>query len=360
MSNAHVSEVPLPSHRYYKGDRVQFLFKGESHHGTVRSVTSGGTRLSVVVDPPLSGVVRADARNFRPSTVPAPAPEPPKFRFALGDRVQYVANKRTGELKHGKITSLRGDRLTAVLDGGTEKVSGHISLFEPSSIPAAPELRSGDDQLDRYAVIAYKESPRFSRETTAYAAIVTFDGKPRIEALNDGGGGCDEYRSLNGRRIEVDALTSTCARWAGRHGVDFEPVARFIDWYANHRPFGVSPASYLEQYRPEPELTLVPLSEVVEFTKPAVVDAAICPHGVYGTEICEACDDDTSAHDADCTCECHEQGYICARCDNSAPAELYDIVGEDGDAIEEGFPSRKVAEEYIAAEVSVWCQVVRR
>lgn len=46
---------------------------------------------------------------------------------------------------------------------------------------------------------------RFSRETTCYQAIICVDGVPVAHAENDGGGGCDFYRPMEGKRDLLDA-----------------------------------------------------------------------------------------------------------------------------------------------------------
>lgn len=46
---------------------------------------------------------------------------------------------------------------------------------------------------------------RFSRETTCYQAIICVDGVAVAHAENDGGGGCDHYRPMEGKRDLLDA-----------------------------------------------------------------------------------------------------------------------------------------------------------
>lgn len=232
----------LDSNRTYrKGDRVQWSHKANVLHGTVKS--SRLDRITVTCDDG-KGIVRGFARLFQPSTVPAPPPIAPKHRFAVGDRVQCF-DKRKNVTHVGTVTMARTDRIRARLDGSADVITGHISLFEPSAVPAAPLPTSGNDALDRYAVTDYKAYPKMSEETTAYTATITLEGVVVCGARNDGQGGCDLFTQLPGSPATVEDFQLACARWATAHGVEGETMDLWVEWFVNERPAGVSAAHFL-------------------------------------------------------------------------------------------------------------------
>lgn len=223
---------------FRKGDRVQVLYKGEWLHGSVRSHTRGAYAVNLDEG---AGILRnVFGASIKASNRPAPAP---KHRFIVGDRAQCHDRKK-GVTHVGTVTALRSDRLTLSLDGGIERISGHVSLFEPA--PALAPMSSGNPEMDRYAVTGYKEYPKMSEETTAYTATITLDGVVVCGAKNDGQGGCDHFTQLPGSPYSVEDLQLACARWAGEHCVDGETIDLWVDWFVNQRPARVSAVDYLE------------------------------------------------------------------------------------------------------------------
>jgi hypothetical protein len=250
--NTTVSEVKLsnqpmtfdhPSKRFGPGDRVDFQnksFKG-TKAGSVIKVDMFGM-MQVTADD--GEVWNVFAKAAEPSKTPAPknlVQNP--TRYAKGDRVEWT---QRGTVIYGVVSTGGSGTIKVIHDGGEMVSSGDARTFRPSQHP----LKKDDpDAMDRWTLVNYKAIERRSRETTCFDAKIALDGKPVIEASNDGGGGCNFYRPLPGApkgicdKLDADAKAWR-ARAAGRELERSYDADMWISWKADKQPYGVTAAAF--------------------------------------------------------------------------------------------------------------------
>ena len=184
--------------------------------------------------------------------------------FRKGDRVEMTIK---GEVLHGTVERA-GERITAILDGGAEKVSGQAAWFRPSAKPLPAEPPSA---MDPYAVVSFKEHKALSEETRAFSATITKYGRKIAVVRNDGTGGSNRYDLVDrmaGRGI-LDELHTHAQEWGvtivGR--VLSEATDLWVEWFTMSRPYAVAASEYLagmeeiEQEPPPPVENRTPLPE---------------------------------------------------------------------------------------------------
>jgi hypothetical protein len=251
--NSTVNEVKLsdepmtfdhPSKRFGPGDRIEFQsksFKG-TKTGSVNKVDMFGMMQVTADDGMIWDVF---AKSAEPSKTPAPkgvAANPTSY--AKGDRVEFTQG---GTIIYG-VVSRGGSSVKVIHDGGEKVTSGDARAFRPSQQPLK---KDSPDAMDRWTLASYKAIERRSRETTCFDAKIALDGKPVIEASNDGGGGCNFYRPLPGAPKGVcDKLEADAKAWRIRvtgkepeksYGDDAD---MWISWKADKQPYGVTAAAY--------------------------------------------------------------------------------------------------------------------
>ena len=174
----------------------------------------------------------------------------PRCSFKKGDRVCWRGKDENGnvELKHGTVTR-GGDKVHAMMDGGEFEVKGGRNAFQFSDKPLPKDLPSS---MDDYVVKGYKAIPELSDETIAYTATIMFKGKPVLSAKNGGYGGDTEVHPYSyddaSCRGMVQKFFNDTREWSMQFGQTkpFEAYDEWIDWYVNHRPYGVTAAKYNE------------------------------------------------------------------------------------------------------------------
>ncbi len=162
--------------------------------------------------------------------------------FKKGDRVEMTVK---GEVLHGTVERA-GATITAILDGGAEKLSGQASWFRPSSKPLPVEPPSA---MDPYSVVSFKEHKALSEETRAFSATITKYGRKIAIVRNDGTGGSNRYDLVDrmaGRGI-LDELHVHAQEWGvnvvGR--VLSEATDLWVEWFTMSRPYAVTAREYL-------------------------------------------------------------------------------------------------------------------
>lgn len=174
----------------------------------------------------------------------------PQRMFRKGDRVCWRGKDDDGnvELKYGTVTR-GGKRIVATMDGGEYEVNGSPNQFRHSDKPLPKDPPS---PMDDYSVSGYKTFPEMSDETVAFRACVSLNGKPILTAKNDGHGGDTEIWPIGGfdagrnyNEVTQKFLDDAKA-WAIQFGQTspFESFDEWIDWYVNHRPYGVTAADF--------------------------------------------------------------------------------------------------------------------
>jgi len=224
------------------GTRVKTNYRGKEVHGMVSGHKRNGN-LVVVIDDVDGQSLVGPRTSFKPSDVPAPATAP-RLTYAKGDRVETLYR---GVLKHGTVTTFRNGRVTALIDGGVEKISGSVACFKPSSKVVAPEPFS---PLDGYDVINYRRYAGLSQETDAFTAHITWKGKRAIEVSNDGQGGCNRYHriDINDRKVE-DTFHAAAVAWAKLNGCDLDPTTAADLWVSwKNEPAGQTAREYLAPF----------------------------------------------------------------------------------------------------------------
>lgn len=162
--------------------------------------------------------------------------------FKKGDRVELTIK---GELLRGTVERA-GTKVTAILDGGAEKVSGPSVWFRPSTKPLPTEPPSA---MDPYAVVSFKEHRQLSEETMAFSATITKLGRKLAHVSNEGTGGSNRYAVVDraaGRDI-LDELHQHAREWGvatiGR--VLPEATDLWVEWCTTSRPYAVTAREYL-------------------------------------------------------------------------------------------------------------------
>lgn len=162
--------------------------------------------------------------------------------FKKGDRVEFTIK---GEVLHGTVER-SGAKITAILDGGAEKVSGPAVWFRPSSKPLPVEPPSA---MDPYSVVSFKEHKALSEETRAFSATITKYGRKIADVTNEGTGGSNRYHLVDrmaGRGI-LDELHVHAQEW----GVNVvgrllsEATDLWVEWFTMSRPYAVTAREYL-------------------------------------------------------------------------------------------------------------------
>ncbi|MGY3581941.1 hypothetical protein ACVIGB_001136 [Bradyrhizobium sp. USDA 4341] len=238
-----------PSKRFGPGDRIEFknkAFEG-SKAGTVVKVDMFG-RMQVNTDD--GGRWDVWAMNAQASQKPAPKNSAQKpASYAKGDRVEWTDK---GTTRYGVVSKGGSRKIEVIHDGGEHMASGSVSVFSLSDHPLKTD---GPDAMDRWTLVNYKAFERMSEETTCFNAKVALNGKPVIEASNDGRGGCNMYRRLPGAPADVcDQLEADATAWRARlSGREFdrqyhENADQWIEWKADKQPYGVTGADYWAEF----------------------------------------------------------------------------------------------------------------
>ena len=103
------------------------------------------------------------------------------------------------------------------------------------------------DPMAAYGVTGYRHIPGLE-DTGVFYAWITRDGKPIIEALNNGLGGANIYR---GDRAALDALHQAAKLWFAhyRYPVVQEAEDLWLEWHIEERPSGVTAREYVANIR---------------------------------------------------------------------------------------------------------------
>jgi len=164
------------------------------------------------------------------------------------DRVKCIFDN---DYQHGIVMKGGSKKIRVVLDGNgsladRDVVTGHVSLFKPSSKPVPVDTES--TPMDDYKVIGYKEFNELSDETIAMHAIIKYKGKKIIDVCNDGQGGENMYHPMLSDKSwnYVRKALSDADQWAQQFGEDkpFEALDSWIGWYVRERPFGITSRVY--------------------------------------------------------------------------------------------------------------------
>ncbi len=159
--------------------------------------------------------------------------------FKKGDRVKWMSD--SGE-KHGTVLK-GGKNITAVQDGGEFQVRGPADIFETSDKPlpaVEPSL------MDKYSITGKKGFQ--GNDSECFTATVRENGEKIGTVKNDGNGGCNMYYGLD--CYGIHQFEKDAAEWAKQFGYEkaLEAADLFVEWYCEHRPYGVSPRDYLKGF----------------------------------------------------------------------------------------------------------------
>ena len=159
-----------------------------------------------------------------------------------GDRVE---TEIAGETVRGTVLRITNGIAKVAVDGGKCTARGLATKFRPTDVPAP---RDPQTPADRWAVEGYR-AIRGHGDSPTFHAWVTLDGKRVLEAMNDGHGGCNEYRGDPDvrRRLFDDAKAWAEALCPG--ALTFEQADTWVDWHANQRPYGVLAQAMLEEWK---------------------------------------------------------------------------------------------------------------
>lgn len=158
--------------------------------------------------------------------------------FKKGDRVEFLFK---GETTYGVV--LRGGKkLKVVIDGGINIVEGPAGLFYYSNkeLPKDPP-----NPMDNWSVKKYKAIE--GNDSYCFSAIICYEDKPVLEVHNSGRGGPNIYRTLCEAKYMGD-FEKVTKLWAKQFNskYDFELDDLWVDWYVNHRPYGVTAEMYFK------------------------------------------------------------------------------------------------------------------
>lgn len=158
-------------------------------------------------------------------------------KFTKGDRVEF---DHRSETLYG-VVSKGGPKAKVILDGGKLEYSVPTELLRASLKPLP---RDAPHPMDSWGLKAYAEVEATSEETVAFTATVTWDGKDRLAAKNDGRGGCNSYYPLSGGYATVARFEEDAKRWLMDHGMPqekcFEAGDMWLGWKARQAPYGVT------------------------------------------------------------------------------------------------------------------------
>jgi hypothetical protein len=159
--------------------------------------------------------------------------------FKKGDRVKWMSDD--GE-KHGTVLK-SGKNISVVQDGGRHQARGPADLFDPSDKPL-PALEPS--LMDKYSITGMKQF--LGTDGYCFSATVRENGEKIGMVHNSGSGGANDYNGLNFAGIpefEKDSI-----EWSKKNGYECarEAADLFVEWYCEHRPYGVSPREYLKGF----------------------------------------------------------------------------------------------------------------
>lgn len=155
------------------------------------------------------------------------------MKHKKGNRVQW---QQSDGMRYGVVFKGGASKIIVIVDGGETQVSGHATLFQPSTepLPNADEVNPMSD----YSISGYKEIEGHGDSPT-FCADIRFKGKKVLRAMNDGWGGCNEY---HGSRDASLAFEAAALKWAqAATGIeeqtsDVEDL--WITWEVFERPYG--------------------------------------------------------------------------------------------------------------------------
>ncbi len=159
-----------------------------------------------------------------------------------GDRVE---TEYKGQTVLGTVLRVLNGAAKVAIDGGKITLRGPATAFRPTDVPAP---RDPPTPADRWAVDGYRQI-RGHGDSPTFHAWLTLDGRRVLEAMNDGRGGCNEYRGdvEVQRRLHDDMTAWSEALCPG--ALTFEQADTWLDWYATQRPYGVLARTMLEEFR---------------------------------------------------------------------------------------------------------------
>lgn len=148
-----------------------------------------------------------------------------------------------GETKYGVVSKGGKNKITVVLDGGVTELKGHVSLFRTSDKPLPKDKPS---VMDKWEVKKYKEIKGHG-DTPTFEAAICLNGKPVIQAMNDGWGGPNMYY---GDFEVVKQFENDASEWAKTFGCKnaTEMDGIWIEWYVFKRPYGVTAEQELAEF----------------------------------------------------------------------------------------------------------------
>lgn len=162
--------------------------------------------------------------------------------MSKGDRVQ---TEYKGQTVHGTVLRIAAGMAKVAVDGGRYTLRGPVTTFRPSDVQAP---RDPPTPADRWAVTGYR-SIRGHGDSPTFHAWVTLDGRRVLEAMNDGHGGCNEYRGDIAVQQQLRADTTAWAEALCPGALTFEQADTWLDWYVNQRPLGVLARTMLEEFK---------------------------------------------------------------------------------------------------------------
>ena len=170
------------------------------------------------------------------------------------DKVTYVDSK-TKLVTNAVVVKVSTKRVEVVPVGKPElRISGPAQCFMPANFEL-PYPEPSQTSMDGYEVRNYKEYPRLSQETIAYNADIFLNGVKVACADNRGNGGCDCFTPANGfTQADVANLQKRAKAWwqeCGGNVNAFETTDKWLDWYVNQKPCGITAKAYVQKYETE-------------------------------------------------------------------------------------------------------------
>jgi hypothetical protein len=165
------------------------------------------------------------------------------WTFKKGSRVQFV-NKDEG-LVVGTVKSINKFGLAKIVqDGG--KYEWKVGAAKLKDGPPLP--KDDPSPMDKWSVTDYKCIG--GDETPMYAAKVRLNGKVVGESSNGGTGGSDNFY-FSDRGVSDQFYADVKAWWVqmgGKVNEYSEVEGLWVDWYANHKPVGITAKAYVADY----------------------------------------------------------------------------------------------------------------
>lgn len=230
---------------FKNGDKIQLKHQGGVIQGVVRRVTKKNME---VID-------RFDSANiYKISSSFFPRIEYAEFEvqerslpvFVKGDKVQF---EHDGKKIKGIVTKVTSKKYQITEYGNPESVW--------SILKEAPILQAGDFEvviddmgvMNPYEVKNYKDHPDMSDETPCFSCDIYKNGKKIGTARNDGRGGPTMLWGVPDNRNEISTFEKDAQQWAKDIGLsNYEPFDKWIFWFVNERPYGVTQQKLKEEW----------------------------------------------------------------------------------------------------------------